>query len=279
MLQSPTQRLSLHRLLERLAGLPSRVLFILWVAMILGFGLMFFLLSAHGDGSHGVRLLMEAEGPWARFGNAVYFSIITATTLGYGDLTPVGFSKVLAAGEAMLGFFLLAVFISKLVSQKQETALYNIHKLTFQNAFSTTREGFFILRRDCDIMAAQVDKDGLLDEKSQSNLSVVFQKAQTLMEGILDFYDDFDWYNIDVRREALLLDAVHRTLSRFSSLVQVLDRSAASWRSQTDIVAELHSVHRLGTTVVRSWRKRANRHHAAWFTKIHGVLRDLSAAS
>ncbi len=48
--------------------------------------------------------------------DALYFSIVTATTLGYGDLQPVGWGRLIAASEAMLGMLfwtLLLVVIAR----------------------------------------------------------------------------------------------------------------------------------------------------------------------
>jgi hypothetical protein len=48
---------------------------------------------------------------------SVYFSFITLTTLGYGDITPVAnVARMLAAAEAMTGTIYMAVFISRLVA-------------------------------------------------------------------------------------------------------------------------------------------------------------------
>ncbi|CAM4125312.1 ion channel [Pseudoalteromonas ostreae] len=43
--------------------------------------------------------------------NSFYFSVVTFTTLGYGDITPVGFSRFIAAIEAFCGSFSLALFV------------------------------------------------------------------------------------------------------------------------------------------------------------------------
>ncbi|MBN2294358.1 MAG: two pore domain potassium channel family protein [Pirellulales bacterium] len=57
-----------------------------------------------------------------RFGSGdsiypVYFSIVTLTTLGYGDITPANsFSRTLASFEAMMGQLYLAVLVARLVS-------------------------------------------------------------------------------------------------------------------------------------------------------------------
>jgi hypothetical protein len=47
----------------------------------------------------------------------LYFSFVTLTTLGYGDIVPVsGAAKMLASGEALFGQIYLAVFIARLVA-------------------------------------------------------------------------------------------------------------------------------------------------------------------
>ena len=43
--------------------------------------------------------------------NSFYFSVVTFTTLGYGDILPIGISKLFAGMEALLGGFILALFV------------------------------------------------------------------------------------------------------------------------------------------------------------------------
>jgi hypothetical protein len=45
------------------------------------------------------------------FFSCLYYSIVTFTTLGYGDFTPVGISRAIAALEAFTGSFTLALFV------------------------------------------------------------------------------------------------------------------------------------------------------------------------
>lgn len=50
-------------------------------------------------------------------GSVLYFSLVTLTTLGYGDITPQGpWPRMLAALEAVAGTLYLTVFIASLVS-------------------------------------------------------------------------------------------------------------------------------------------------------------------
>lgn len=43
--------------------------------------------------------------------STIYFSVVTFTTLGYGDLTPIGASRFIAATEAFAGTFTMALFV------------------------------------------------------------------------------------------------------------------------------------------------------------------------
>jgi len=45
------------------------------------------------------------------FFECLYYSVVTFTTLGYGDFLPVGFSRLVAAIEAFTGSFTIALFV------------------------------------------------------------------------------------------------------------------------------------------------------------------------
>lgn len=50
------------------------------------------------------------------FGNCLYFSIITMTTVGYGDFTPSEYARPVAAVQALSGYVFLGIWISLLIS-------------------------------------------------------------------------------------------------------------------------------------------------------------------
>jgi len=45
------------------------------------------------------------------FGFCLYYSVVTFTTLGYGDIHPLGYSHFLASAEALTGAFFMALFV------------------------------------------------------------------------------------------------------------------------------------------------------------------------
>jgi len=90
---------------------PIRVI-VFSLAMIILFATLYFFagLSFSGD---SLAFNPEASA-WQNVKNyfsALYFSVVTFTTLGYGDLVPIGIARAFAALEAFLGSFTLALFV------------------------------------------------------------------------------------------------------------------------------------------------------------------------
>ncbi len=110
------------------------VLFLWMCAFLLLFALSYWLLGFRGQG-------LTAAGGWVHFPDCLYFSVVTFTSLGYGDIVPHGVGKILACLEVILGLAFLGVFIAKLTSSKQS---YHLAQLYARNAqerlenFSTT---------------------------------------------------------------------------------------------------------------------------------------------
>ena len=65
--------------------------------------------------------------PWDQnFSQAAYFSFVTLTTLGYGDISPAHrFVEVLVYIEAIVGAFYMAVFVAGLISAAKPRSLRN----------------------------------------------------------------------------------------------------------------------------------------------------------
>ncbi|WP_368646693.1 potassium channel family protein [Castellaniella ginsengisoli] len=66
---------------------------------------------------------LQFSGRAASFSECFYFSVVTITTLGYGDVTPLGFAKLIASGEAIFGLIYVGYAISQVVSFKQEALI------------------------------------------------------------------------------------------------------------------------------------------------------------
>jgi len=56
--------------------------------------------------------LLEGEKPVTDAADFLYFSIVTWTTLGYGDIRPASASKLLAASEALFGYVFMGLYLA-----------------------------------------------------------------------------------------------------------------------------------------------------------------------
>jgi hypothetical protein len=63
----------------------------------------------------------------APFSDAVYFSIVTFTSLGYGDLSPQGLGRFVAATNVLLGLVFIALLVGKFASERQQSILFLLH--------------------------------------------------------------------------------------------------------------------------------------------------------
>lgn len=61
------------------------------------------------------------------FSDAVYFSIVTFTSLGYGDLSPQGLGRFVASTNVILGLVFVALLVGKFASERQQSILLLLH--------------------------------------------------------------------------------------------------------------------------------------------------------
>ncbi len=248
--------LPLH-LVEKITALPYTALFTLWFALAALFALAYALLAILAP-AHAPQGLVNLE-PLRLIGNSLYYSVITSTTTGYGDIVPMGFSKVLSSIQCVVGYFVLAVFVTKLVSQQQELAVHQMHKLTYEDVFHNTREGLFIIRKDLDRLIAKVEQREPLTPENWEDFAVSCKQGQSLLLEIPEFYspEEIGLYTIDEAREQLLQEAVHRTLHRLNQLMDDCAMAGIDWMAQEKAANELTELLHVVEKVTALWHKRS----------------------
>lgn len=99
-----------------------RVYLLVFTAVVLGCAWLYSLLTAYG---HGVNIAPLG------FLDGVYFSIVTVASLGYGDMYPVGFSRVIAGAEVLFGLAFMGIMIAKVTSRRLS---YHVRRLFASDA-------------------------------------------------------------------------------------------------------------------------------------------------
>lgn len=103
----------------------SKKLFKILFLIVINFSLIYYILGlTEKYGRHGIYL----DGIASEYYEALYFSVVTITTLGYGDFTPLGLSRLLSATEALVGLFFVGYSIAQVLSVKQDASIEYILK-------------------------------------------------------------------------------------------------------------------------------------------------------
>ncbi len=89
---------------------PERLIWVMIISILL-FGFLYsFFPNNFSDTTEG----MKGEPYLIRLGNSIYYSVVTFTTLGYGDISPKGFLRVIAGVEAIFGAITLGFLVAGL---------------------------------------------------------------------------------------------------------------------------------------------------------------------
>jgi hypothetical protein len=108
-----------------IAGLVEKTnLFV--IAFLLAGGIvvcagLFFVLSYV---EHGIE---PSNGSGVDFWDCLYFSVVTISSLGYGDFRPVGVGRIIATLEVIYGLIVIALFVAKIVSERQAALIRLIY--------------------------------------------------------------------------------------------------------------------------------------------------------
>ena len=240
--------------IERLNNLSYGTMFLLWFGNVALFSCIYIFLSyVPNNGPFDLGESFER-----RVWNAIYYSIITATNTGYGDILPYGLSRLFASLEAVTGLFLFAVFVTKLVSRRQDIALHEIHQLTFENTFHNMREDLHVVRTDFDHAIKIARKYKHFSEYEFNRLAVAYRHIAGLIEEMPHFYGAASkFYIIDHRREELLLEATHRTLVRTNEMLTVLSEEGIKWGAHEESVVSLRELLDVVEKQIPLWEERS----------------------
>lgn len=144
--------------------LSAAQLFALWVAIILLCGVAYWL---SGFLSHPE--LIEEGVPVARtlrgMAVAIYFSAVTATSVGYGDVLPVGPLRVLAVGEAVSGLLIFGLLIAKFVSRRQDELVREIHTVTFEERLDRVQTNLHLVLSELQTIGDLCDSGATRPER------------------------------------------------------------------------------------------------------------------
>lgn len=107
-----------YRLKEKWVSFENFIyLFFVYITIMIGFGLIYTLLQLNG-----VEVYNESEQIYDSslhfidmLQTGIYFSGITLFSVGFGDLAPIGFGRLIVVIEALIGYTIPAAFVARAV--------------------------------------------------------------------------------------------------------------------------------------------------------------------
>jgi hypothetical protein len=105
--------------------------------LVVVFALVYWTLSEPGS-TNGLIETYEPEGRVA-FLDALYFSVVSLSSLGYGDIRPLGFSRFLAGAEVIMGLSFFGIMVAKISSVRQD---YILRRMYYSELIDGRLEGF-----------------------------------------------------------------------------------------------------------------------------------------
>ena len=131
---------------------------------VLSFGLVYFVLTPGSDGLISSTNAAIKVTP----GVAIYFSVVTVSTLGYGDIIPQGASKILVCIEVIFGLTMMGIIVAKLTSARLS---YHVRRL-----FSSDTQ------RRLDLYSSAFDLVQQQFTRLSPRIGLAFQETPILMQ-------------------------------------------------------------------------------------------------
>ncbi len=244
-----------------------------WLALVVGFGIIYWLASVFGavwlDGTRS-----PMDGGFDDLLAAVYFSFVTALSIGYGDISPLGPARVLAIMEGAGALLMFGLIVSKLVSRRQEELIEETHRIAFEQRLGRVRTSLHLVLSELETIAAACTDDSL----PRGRIRIRTESTVAVLEGELQTVHDL-LYRPEQMPDEHALESILASLASALEVLQelltcmpkesrasnVLDNSVATIKSRAlEICADC---------VPREYAK----HLAEWMDRVQALAELLAA--
>jgi len=211
-------------------------IFFIWTTVIVLFGVGYFIFSSVRSYLYFSRSGAPVEGLL----DYIYFSFITATSTGYGDIVPLGIFKLLALVEVIFGLLLLAFVTSKLISIKQDIILNELYEISFNEKISRLRSSLLLFRQNINRLIGKVE-GGVIRKREIYDIYTYLSSLEDTINELLFQTGKPEGKRftkaIDPLNTELIFISIIHSFERFYELVAILNQNNLEWRR--DVTIEL----------------------------------------
>lgn len=178
-----------------------------WIWMVAGSGFFYWGMTAVSRSAlleQGRPLSPDLHGLLS----SLYFSFVTALSIGYGDVVPVGWVRAFAIAEGAAGLLTFGVIVSKLVSKRQEDVTDETLRIAFEDRLGRVRTNLHLVLSDLQAIAALCSSEEARPERVIPRL----EGAVAIFEGELRAIHDL-LYRPQITPEEGVLESILAALA------------------------------------------------------------------
>jgi hypothetical protein len=207
---------------------------LLWILIVVIFGFIYYFLTDKGS-----FLLYNLQDKVVdKVIDSIYFSFVTATTTGFGDIIPFGLFKILAIFEVVLGLLLLAIVTSKLISIKQNAILDELYELSFNEKINRLRSSLVLFRQNLSRIIIKIEEDKVRKREISdiyiyiSSFEDVLSESSTLMGK-----KDAHYFKkvIDPLNTELIFNSILSSFEKLHELMAVMNQGKIDWKRSINL--------------------------------------------
>ena len=203
---------------------------VFFVLVVIAFGIAYMCFTPQGDGIGQNSTPLFEVYTFVTFLNGIYFSVITVSSLGYGDMHPMGISKALICIEVLLGLAMIGIMIAKVTSQSMSHQVSRLFSFDAQKRLEDIAAKFDAFYGEFEeIMTYQTPAEN--KSKSIPSFRGIINLFQLRCTALCDYFSDemaqsnyFQIVPVDAVVE--VGDAVDRTFFRLAQLITGLSGQA-----------------------------------------------------
>jgi potassium channel LctB len=161
-----------NTLLDLIESLSASQIFLVWLGMVVGCGCLYWL-TAFSRRPGLVDSGQPIAGTIGGLLSALYFSFVTTTSVGYGDVLPIGPVRIVSIFEAVTGLLIFGALVAKFVSRRQDQLVRDIYAVTFETRLDRVQTNLHLvlselqsIARLCDEGVSQPQRVGALLESA-----------------------------------------------------------------------------------------------------------------
>lgn len=205
-------------------------IFFIWTSVIFVFGFIYYFFVDNISFLFYTPFNVHIKG----LSDSVYFSFITATSTGYGDIVPFGFFKFITIIEIVFGLVLLAFVTSKLVSIKQDIILSEIYEISFNEKINRLRSSLLVFRQNLSRIINKIEENSIR-KREINDIYIYISSLEDVLNEIITLIATSDKNNfkkvLDPLNTELLFNSILHSFEKLNELINTLNQHKLEWKS------------------------------------------------